>query len=467
VQNARKNQVVATEIGYEYFRNHKRISDMGTIDADRPFLSYLLSPVSALLLSLSPPMKLIKRHISAKDGSGSVVVRPETIEDIWHVYNLLCLGDSVRTTTLRKVVKETSTGSTSSSKKRLNLTISLKKIEFDPPTLRMSGITTSESDFVRLGSHHTLSLELNQNLTLEKPCWDQIYLDVLDESLHPEKSAEIAAITMQVGLAHVCVITGSLTITKQRIETTIPKKRTGSSSHAKAIQKFYEAIYQSILRHIDFTQIKCCLLASPGFVKDDFFKYLLNESVRREDRILIENKHKFILAKSSSGHKHALEEVLSDPNIMSQLTDTKFAQEVQVLNDFMRMMDTDPDKAYYGYHHVKSADDQLAIDKLLVTDSLFRNAQVKTRKLYVDLVESVRSHGGQVFVLSSMHVSGQQLEQVSGVAAILRYPLPDLEELEEIVAAADLVDEQMEQSDDEEYDPEARIREDMEDMGFS
>ena len=36
------------------------------------------------------------------------------------------------------------------------------------------------------------------------------------------------------------------------------------------------------------------------------------------------------------------------------------------------------------------------------------------RKRYVELVESVKSHGGTVFVLSSMHCSGEQLDQYTG-----------------------------------------------------
>jgi protein pelota len=126
------------------------------------------------------------------------------------------------------------------------------------------------------------------------------------------------------------------------------------------------------------------------------------------------------------------------------------------------MIDTDPQRAFYGYLHVSKADDQLAVDSLLVTDELFRNSNVKERKKYVALVESVREHGGQVFVFSSMHVSGQQLQQVSGVAAILRYPLPDLEELQE----AESQEEEQESEEEEEYDSEARIRQDMEDMGM-
>lgn len=39
-------------------------------------------------------------------------------------------------------------------------------------------------------------------------------------------------------------------------------------------------------------------------------------------------------------------------------------------------MDTDPDKAYYGYDHVAKAQEQLAVNSLLVTDELFRASDV-------------------------------------------------------------------------------------------
>jgi protein pelota len=253
-------------------------------------------------------MRVLKKQISAKDGSGTIVLRPETAEDLWHCYNLLQTGDLVRCTTLRKVVKESSTGSTTSQKKRLNLTIKIEKVEFDPHSLevRLSGPSSVESDVVKMGAYHTLTLELNQNFSLEKECWDQIYLDRIEEACNPERLAEIAAVVMQAtGLAHVCLITGSLTITKARIDVNIPKKRTGSTQHSKATTRFYQAVYQALLK-LPWDKVKCCLLGSPGFVKDEFFQFMLQESVRQENRILLENKSKFILCKASSGHKHAL-----------------------------------------------------------------------------------------------------------------------------------------------------------------
>ena len=52
------------------------------------------------------------------------------------------------------------------------------------------------------------------------------------------------------------------------------------------------------------------------------------------------------------------------------------------------------------------------------------------RRAAAALVEGVREGGGQAHVFSGAHVSGEQLDQLSGVAAILRFPLPDLEDAE-------------------------------------
>jgi protein pelota len=412
-------------------------------------------------------MKVLKKNISAKDGSGSIMLLLETPEDLWHSYNLLQKGDMVRCTTVRKVVKESNTGSTSSSKKRLMLTIQVKKVEFDPDALevRLSGTVQSENESVRMGAHHTLTLELNQKFSIEKECWDIIYLDLIEEAVNPDRQAEIAAVVMQMGLAHVCLVTGALTITKARIDVNIPKKRTGSSANAKATTKFFEAVYQAILRHIDFDKVKVVLIGSPGYVKDDFFQYIQQEAARRDDRPFIENKSKFVLVKASNGHKFALEEVFADPSIMQRMTDTKVAKEVEVLHKFMRMMDTDPERAYYGFAHVSKAQEQQAVDSLLVTDELFRSSNVKTRRQYVDLVENVRASGGTVYIFSSMHISGQQLQQVSGVAAILRYPLPDLDELEEL-AEQDPTDLLTDDDESEEGSETDQIRDDMEYMNF-
>lgn len=65
-----------------------------------------------------------------------------------------------------------------------------------------------------------------------------------------------------------------------------------------------------------------------------------------------------------------------------------------------------------------------------LADKLFRINNVGKRKKYADLVEGVREAGGEALVFSSMHVSGEQLNNLSGIAAVLRFPLPELEDQE-------------------------------------
>lgn len=63
---------------------------------------------------------------------------------------------------------------------------------------------------------------------------------------------------------------------------------------------------QGLLRHINFDVVKVILIASPGFVRDQFFEYLFQEAVKNDIKILFENKNKFLLVHSSSGFKHSL-----------------------------------------------------------------------------------------------------------------------------------------------------------------
>ena len=65
-----------------------------------------------------------------------------------------------------------------------------------------------------------------------------------------------------------------------------------------------------------------------------------------------------------------------------------------------------------------------------------------------------------------MHLSGQQLQQVSGVAAILRYPLPEIAEIDEVEEEKEEENGVDDASSDGENDPLWRVKEDVADMGF-
>uniref|UniRef100_A0A915MJS3 ERF1 domain-containing protein n=1 Tax=Meloidogyne javanica TaxID=6303 RepID=A0A915MJS3_MELJA len=114
-------------------------------------------------------------------------------------------------------------------------------------------------------------------------------------------------------------------------------------------------------------QIKCVVIASPGFLREQFmeffWQYVEKEGLRQT---IFPQKSKFILVHSSSGFKHSLNEVLSDVAVSQRLSETKAQAEVKALNTFLELMCTDPQRAVYGYKHVIYAREQQSIETLMV-----------------------------------------------------------------------------------------------------
>jgi len=377
-------------------------------------------------------MKLVHKAIE-KGLSGSITLIPEETEDMWHVYNLIAVGDSIRASTFRKITTEGNTGTRQSQKIRLTLTIKIEDIDFDTQAclLRIKGRNIEENEHVKMGAYHTIDVEANRKFTLSKVEWDTVSLERVDEATDPSKNADVAAVVMQEGLANLVLISGSLTLTRAKIDISVPRKRRAAvQQHEKALNRFFDHIVTAILRHINFDIVKCILIASPGFTKDQFFEYMINWANKSLEggKVLLENKGKFILVHASSGFKHSLKEVLQDPALQSRLADTKATEEVRVLETFYKTLTHEPLKAFYGEKHVLRAAEAQAIEVLLISDKLFRAQDVAKRKVMVKLVDDVREFGGEVKIFSSMHISGEQLEQLTGICAILRFPMQELED---------------------------------------
>ncbi|KAI8899057.1 hypothetical protein BC833DRAFT_587289 [Globomyces pollinis-pini] len=375
-------------------------------------------------------MKLVSKHLE-KDKSGYISLIAEEGEDLWHTYNLLTTDDLIKATTIRRVVNETSTGSTDKSSHKITLTIKIETIYFDAQAcvLHVNGKNVVENKFVKMGAYHTIDLELHRPFTITKPEWDSIYLDRIESCCNIANRAEIAAVVCQEGLAQVCLVTENMTVVRQRIECNVPKKRRGTTSdHDKGLDRFYSQIYTAITQHVNFDVVKVLLIGSPGFIKDSVYKYIIDQALKTGFKSLLDNRSKIMLVHTSSGHKHSLTEILQDPNVQSKLEDTKYAKEVKALDNFYQILGNDPSKAFYGYEYVVKACERGAIDVLMVTDGLFRSSNLETRRKYIDLVEQVRSLGGTALVFSSLHTSGEQLTQLTGIASILHFGLPDLEQ---------------------------------------
>ncbi|KIY49339.1 hypothetical protein FISHEDRAFT_40995 [Fistulina hepatica ATCC 64428] len=376
-------------------------------------------------------MKLVNKHVD-KHGAGHVTLRPEDDEDMWHLYNLIQKGDIIRAPAIRRVQNVSSTGSIESHRVRLNLTLEVSKTSY--AAMNISGRVVSENQYVKLGAFHTLDIEANRDVRIEKADgWDSIALSRVEESTIPGRGAEVGAVVCGEGTAAFCLLSQHMTLVTHRMTIPMPRKApSGASQHEKALTKFYSTLYDAFIRHIPYgnASLRAIVFASPGWVRDAVHSYMVTEAGRRGDKILQRAlKDKTLKVHISSPHVHSLVEVLRSPEISAQLKETKFAREGVMLDKFFKMLGTDEMRAWYGPNHVCLAADRGAIGTLLISDELFRASDAVTRKRYVGVVEAVQQKGGEVLIFSSMHESGQQLNQLTGIAAILTFPL-DVEVVE-------------------------------------
>lgn len=123
-----------------------------------------------------------------------------------------------------------------------------------------------------------------------------------------------------------------MTIVKSKIELQIARKRKGfSSQHDKSLARFFSLVVQGFMKHITMENLKCVLIASPGFLKEQFLECLLEEAGKANNKDIVQNRSKFLLVHSTSGYKHSLKEVLADPAVANRMADTKVEKNFKAL----------------------------------------------------------------------------------------------------------------------------------------
>ena len=390
-------------------------------------------------------MKLLEEAFT-KGGGGHVRLVPDNPEDMWHLYNLIRVDDHVDAVTFRKVTRgggDEHAGAAESERVRVRLRLRVEDVAYDGEgdAVRVKGRNTTETDSVKLGAYHTITLEPNRPVKIEKDEWDVLDVDRVRELSDPAATADLAVLLITEGLANLALVGASVTTFKAKVEKAMPRKSGAAQmGYAKALETFHRNVLAAVERCVDFSRVKCVVVAGPGFAKDAFMRHVDATLARRAGggdakagggtQLASEHRRTFVECHASTAFRGALREVLENPAVVSLIADTKAAAEVRALDDFFETLADRPDRALYGPAHVLAAHDMLAIDVLLITDAVFRTKDAGERRRWARTVEEVRGAGGKTHVFSAGHASGEQLGELTGVAATLRFPLPDLVDAE-------------------------------------
>lgn len=380
-------------------------------------------------------MKILKLEEGSINKESAVIkVLPEDKEDLFALYQIIDEEDELI------FKKKFTSKKDEDSKKNTDLVLLKVQVvssEFDinDEFLRYKGKTVADETGranaeVPVGKFISFTVNYSYPFTIIKQTFDKHSRKLLNEACNPEAKSDGAAVVLQEGIAHVCLLTPSSTILKQKIEYSLPKKKRGTDvmKYDEKTEKFYKAIYAAMKKYYDFNTVKMIILCSPGFYAKTLMDKVLEYAREERNSAILNNKSRFLVAHCSTGYLQGIGEVLKDPAYAASLSDTKYSKEATVMDDFLKHLNDDDYKAWYGDTEVFKAAELGAISNLLITDEKLHTGNVKERKVYLDVMDTVERNGGSVFTFSTLHETGEELDKLTGIACILKYPLPDLDE---------------------------------------
>jgi protein pelota len=150
------------------------------------------------------------------------------------------------------------------------------------------------------------------------------------------------------------------------------------------------------------------VIAGPGFIKDDFVKYLRSANPGLSANVLI------VETRRVGGG--AVQDVIGLGILERIHEDIQLGNEVRLMSELLsRIAQGLP--AAYGRAEVQKAIDFGACERLLVSDALLRDEAV------VHMMDRAELMNAGIVVFSSAFEPGKQLEGLGGIAALLRYQI--------------------------------------------
>ena len=342
------------------------------------------------------------------DGRERVTIVPDTVDDLWHLQYIIEPGDRVAGDTHRRIQRaDDHLRDTGGEREHLWVAIAVETVEFHrfANRLRVGGEIVGCSREDQLGFHHTLNIEIHDEISLEK--WfkpDQ--RERLTAAVEATEDPTVAVATVEEGEAKVYSVSQAGPSERATIRGTTGKGDfTGDRT----------ALFSELGALLDRLSVDSIILAGPGFTKQDAYEAINDDYPELTDRMQVVD--------TSAAGARGVQEVLSRGAVDEARTTQRIGHESELLEELMRRIATDG-AATYGASAVAQAAEYGAIEQLLIVDERLRTERAGNGDWAIDIdavMKQVDHQGGEIVVLSGEFEPGRQLENLGGIAALLRY----------------------------------------------
>jgi protein pelota len=316
-------------------------------------------------------LKILKRVLK----EGKIVLKVETLDDLWHLYNTVGPSDIVISRTSRRVrVGDEDSRKSDSVRKIMMLKLQVEDVSFHnfSNRVRIKGvILEGGGDLVNIGSYHTINIEVGDTLAIIKEHWPKFVLDRLKEATKSQLRPMCLIVTIEDGTAELFLAADFGIQEAVRIRTSISRKRGDQKSYDATMKEFFADILLALQSQIEQHQFGLIVIAGPGFVKDHFRDYLAGAKIKDLPPVVVES--------SNSIGVPGAKEILYRGVISKAVTELKVETETRLVELLIEQISKDNGLGAYGNDEVSSAVQYGAVEELLITDKKLREGDEKTR----------------------------------------------------------------------------------------
>jgi protein pelota len=348
---------------------------------------------------------------------GIVKVLPESLDDLWHLYNIILEKDEVRARTTRELKVDDQYARPKRGKRvPVLLGVRVEKVLWDKilNRLRIHGIVCEAPEEISVrGSHHTIDVTVNKPVTIVKSEWLNHQVDRLKRA-SMVTAAPLIVMSMDDEEYCVAVLRQYGVDVKVEEKTRLPgkleaEKRTG------AMREFFKTALKS-LRETWISLRSSIVVIGPGFVKNDFFSYVKREALDVAGAVVD------VKGVNNAGVA-GIHEALRSGIFTKALKHVRIAEETEIMEEVLARLGKGIGDVTYGYAEVEKASAYGAIERLLVADVTLRESPDEKRRALEKIMKEVEEKDGRITLISTEHEAGTQLISLGGVAALLRFPL--------------------------------------------
>ncbi len=338
-------------------------------------------------------VKVVKFILLDKENHVLKLV-PQSLTDLWHLSNIVEVGDEVSARTMRAV-------KFGNKEERIPvfITIAVEKHKFFPEknALRLTGkiIFGKPEDLVQLGRYHSIDVSIGSEIKVVKQQWG---VEIEQEIRKIKKEQEERVL-------HVLLIDDKDAIMYKVSPFDIKplfshRIRQGSKEESTTD---YKPLIEWIQSHgLD-------VLAGPGFEKEVFYKALRQELGEKVKGVAVFHADDIEIG--------GLKQLLSSNKIEQHQKVLAVQQEQALWSRFLMHLGKEDGLVVYGEEEVKQALEWNACEIVLVTLDCLRSS-----KGVRDMIERYK-HTCEVVVFNANKDCVEALSSFGGVAAILRYRL--------------------------------------------